>query len=138
MMDDAAELARFASALMRIRDRSISECDRLAAGQIVGPSGQRWRSVLSDRTAGEAVHELIPDIVDHVLYDVLDAIDNDELPLSWRAADGSVEPLSEVGQREMAGWLRGPDSWRERFSSQRFSDPVADALNEQDHEPSSA
>ena len=69
---------------------------------------------------------MIPSIVDDVLFELLSAIDNDDLPLAWRREDGSFVPLEELGQGEMAGWLLGSgDSWRARFSSERFHDPLA-------------
>jgi hypothetical protein len=125
LMSQQPELDRFAAALMRrVRDRAIHECDRLASGEMVGPSADYWREVMQ-RDARRAVEALIPSIVDQVLFELLGALDNDELPLAWRGEDDSLIPLEELGLGEMAGWLMGSDdSWRVRFSVERLHDPL--------------
>jgi hypothetical protein len=122
-----AEVDRFAEALMRrVRDRAIAECDRLAAGEGAGPSGERWGALVSDESARRVLEELIPDIVDQVLFELLSAGDNDELGLGWRRSDGSLVSLEELGSGELAGWLMGSGGWQAQFSSQRFFDPFGD------------
>jgi hypothetical protein len=124
-MSEAPELDRFATVLMhRVRDRAIHECDRLASGTMVGPSAEYWRERMRADTP-QVVESLIPSIVDQVLFELLSALDNDELPLAWQREDGSYIPLDELGLGEMAGWLLGSeDSWPARFSAERFHDPV--------------
>lgn len=120
------DLRRFARLLMfLVRDRSILACDQLAAGRVAGPDGERWRSLVTEGPVRRAFEELIPDVVDQVLFEFLNAIDNDELPLAWRRSDGSCEGLESLGLGEMAGWLMMSDGWRQRFSSQRFFDPLS-------------
>jgi len=122
-----AEVERFAENLMRrVRDRAISECDRLATGRGAGPSGERWRAVVSDEDARRAVQELIPDIVDQVFFELFSAGDNDELGLGWRQSDGVFVSLAGLGSGELAGWLMRSGGWRLQFSSQRFFDPFGD------------
>jgi hypothetical protein len=72
------------------------------------------------------VEELIPEVVDQVLFELLDAGDNDELALAWRRSDGSWASLEELGSGDLARWFMGSGGWRARFSSQRFSDPFSD------------
>jgi hypothetical protein len=122
-MADANELDRFADQLMRrVRDPAVARCDRLAKGEVRGPAGEYWRRNVSSGS----IHELIPEIVDSVLFELLDAADNGELNLAWRNADGSCVALHDLGSQEMAGWLVGSGGWRERFSQQRFYDPAGD------------
>jgi hypothetical protein len=106
-----------------VRDRSIKNCDALAAGRIGGEDGRRWRDLLADRRARGAVQELIPDIVDQGLFVLLNALDQGDLPLAWQRSDGSYVDLYDLGKSEMAGWLMGGDAegWRARYSSQRWS-----------------
>src|SRR2546430_1006618 len=92
-----------------VRDRAISEADRLACGEIRGPSGERWRALIAESSPQEVLRELIPEIVDQTLFQLLDAIDNGALPLVWRAEDGSETSLQDLGSSEMAGWLVGGD-----------------------------
>jgi hypothetical protein len=130
-MTSNKELERFAEQLMRlVRDRAISECDRLAAGAVAGPDGERWRSLLTSEEARRAVDGLIPDIVDQALFELLNALDNGELPLAWRSIEGDALGLDQLGRREMAGWLIGSPGWRHEHSSQRFHDPQAHLLLE--------
>jgi hypothetical protein len=132
MMASHPELERFGQLLMsHVRDQAIVAADRLAQGQMVGPDGDRWRALLSNEISRSAVIELIPDIVDQVLFALLNAVDNDHLPLGWRQHDGTFAALEELGQREMGGWLMG-DGWHGRYSSQRYFDPHPDLRLELD------
>jgi hypothetical protein len=123
-MDDRAELQRFAQMLMLlVRDQSIRDCDALAARRMGGEDGKRWRDLLADRRAREAAQELIPDIVDQVLFRLLNALDQGDMPVAWQRADGSYVDLYDLGKSEMAGWLvaRDAEGWRARHSLQRCS-----------------
>jgi hypothetical protein len=136
MSQSQDELQRFAEQLMsRVRDRAIVACDQLAVGQIVGKDGERWRSLISAGDARKAVTELIPEIVDQTLFELLNAIDNGELLLAWRRADGSCVDFDDVGMGEMAGWLMGSPGWRHGYSSQRFFDPLSDLRLDIDPKP---
>lgn len=122
-MDDKTELHRFAQLLMQtVRDQSIQDLDSLAA-RWMGTPDRRWRDLLSDRNARIAVQELIPDIVDQVLFRLLHALDHGDLPLAWRRKDDSYVDLSDLGKNEMVGWLvtTEADSWRAKYSSQRWT-----------------
>jgi hypothetical protein len=123
-MDDRAELHRFAELLMRVvRDQSIRDLDALAA-RWMGPPDKRWRGLLSGQNTRATVQELIPDMVDQVLFRLLHALDHRDLPLGWQREDGSYVNLSDLGKSEMVGWLvtTEPDSWRARYSSQRWTE----------------
>jgi hypothetical protein len=136
-MTDDSELERFARALMAVRDRSIEAVDRLAAPDTHGrsPSYQRWREVLGDSTAArDAVRALIPDIVDQVLFALLDAVDNNAFPLAWLRKDDTCVPLSELGEGEMAGSLMMSGGWRQRFSRQPSVDTFKDLTLELDED----
>jgi len=125
-MDSQNELNDFAELLMRVvRDRAISTCEAFAAGRMGGPDGERWNTVLAGRDARSAVAELIADIVDQTLFYLLNSLDNGDLPLALRRANGSCVDLYDLGRSEMAGWFLGPDGWRARYSTHRFFDPDA-------------
>lgn len=124
--DAKDDLASFAEAVMeKVRDRAIVACDRLASGAMVGPDGIRWSQCAASADARNAIHELIPDVVDQVLFELLNAADNLELPLGWSRPDGSFVGLSDLGSGEMAGWLMGSPGWRHKYSRQRFFDPLS-------------
>ena len=129
-MDDDAELRQFAELLMRlVRDQSIASCDALAAGRMGGAAGKRWRELLADDQARDAVRALIPEIVDEVLFYFVNALDADDLPLAWRREDGSYVDLYELGGSELGGDLMVSDGWRAKYSSQRFFAPGADTTS---------
>lgn len=116
-----AELDEFAEQLMRVvRDRAVVACDRLLSGQMVGPQGERWKRVAAGN-AREVLVALLPDVVDQVLFELLNAVDNGEFPLAWRDSLGALRPMGDLGSGELAGWLMGSPGWRDRFSSQRFN-----------------
>jgi hypothetical protein len=125
-MDDKAELHRFAEMLVRsVRDQSIDSCDALAFRRMFGPTGDRWRDLLAEPKAREAISQLIPDIVDEVLFKLLHALDQGDMPLAWRRESGTYVDLYDLGLSEMAGWLVGsdPECWRARYSSKRWWSP---------------
>lgn len=121
------DLLRFAKSLMRqVRDRAIDACDRFAAGDAAGPMAEQWRSALHSSDTRSALTALVPDIVDQVLFELLDRIDNNRLPLAWGRGNGEWVPLSDLGLGEMAGWLMGSEgAWRQSFSERRFNDYLA-------------
>lgn len=122
MTDDPAELDRFGRQLMTlVRDEALADLDALAARRMGGPEGTRWRELLADAPAQEAVRELLPDIVDLVLARLLHTLDTGALPLALRRADGSYADLSELGRGELAGGLYDEEGWRVRFSRTRYN-----------------
>ncbi|GIH10186.1 hypothetical protein Rhe02_82530 [Rhizocola hellebori] len=127
-MDDRQELQRFAELLMRlVRDQAISNLDVYAAGRIGGAIGEHWKMVLADPACRDAMLELLPEVVDEVLFQLLNALDNGDLPMAWRCEDASYADLYDMGRSEMAGEFLGtdPDGWRVKHSQQRFVHPDA-------------
>jgi hypothetical protein len=118
------ELQHFARSLVQqVRDQAIDACDRLLAGDVGGVRAARWQDVLQNSDARSAVAALLPDIVDQALFELLDRIDNDDLPLAWRQGNGTWIPLSDLGDGTMAGRLMmGQGGWLSSFSGQRFAD----------------
>jgi hypothetical protein len=112
------EIDEFGRGLMeKVRDPAIDDCDRLPATK--GLAGARMRAAALSETAQKYV---VPDVVDSVLFYLLKAIDNGDLSISWRSADGRMVDLTQEGQGELAGLLAGddPDAWRPRFSKRRY------------------
>lgn len=126
MISGRPELERFARALITsVRDRAIDGCDRSARGTN-GPDGAIWRTAMESGSVEWALFDLIPEIVDEVLFELLDSIDTGELPLGWRTESGTYFALEELGRSETGGWLMGSPGWRHEYSRTRFSDPFAD------------
>ena len=121
-------ILEFAKKLMLVvRDEAVADCDRLAGGLTKGSMGARWTQAINKLSAKDAVDLVVPDVVDLVLFRLMDAIDNDHLPLAWQRQDGRCVSLAAAGRGEMAGWVTaGKGGWIERFSKQRFFDYLAD------------
>jgi hypothetical protein len=118
------EITRFVRLLVQlVRDRAIDECDRLLDGGLRGPRGERWQSYGRDATTREALRTLIPDVVDDTLAQLLNAVENDLLPLAWQRADGSLVALTDMYRDGMVGpFMDGTEGWRGLFSAKRFFD----------------
>jgi hypothetical protein len=117
-----SELRKFARSLIRgVRDEAIDACDLLIeeAAETAPEAG-----VLRDPDVRSALTALAPEIVDEVLFQLLDRIDNEDLPLAWRRRDGVFMPLLDLGEGEMAGWLTAEDGWVQSFSRKPFTDPL--------------
>jgi hypothetical protein len=121
-------LDRFADLLIRhVRDQAIADADRLTAGQVGGPAGDRWRGITRGPAAAAALANAIPDVVDATVFALLDALDNGLIPPGFRDDDGDWASLDDIGQGEMAGWYStGSDGWRQRYSRQRHFDDLPD------------
>lgn len=122
-----SELDRFGKTLVSlVRDKAIASCDNLIQGKTLGPYGGRWKAAIQNRGIQEALAELMPDVVDQVIFCLLDAIDNEQFAFLWRTSDGRIQNFDDLGKGEIAGWFMGSPGWRHKFSSQRFFDPFAD------------
>jgi len=115
-------LDAFAESLMvYVRDLAVANCDALTLPQAKSPAALRMKSV-AERSTIEAI---IPDIVDQTLFALLDAIDQGQLPLCFRASDGSLLDLASAGRGELGGWYMGSGGWRNEYSQTRFNDDCA-------------
>ena len=119
------EIEEFAKLLVNhVRDASIQSSDNiLDATHVIA---KRWRSAGRHGDLKSIAKTLIPDIVDNTIFNLLDAIDNGALKISFKASNGKVVNLPEDGLWELAGWYMGSDSWREKYSKERFTDDFSD------------
>src|ERR1051326_2104167 len=104
----------------RVRDASIQNCDTIFHSPGSARIIQRWRAARA-RSAEELANVLIPDIVDETIANLLIAIDQELLRLSFSASDGSSVDLTDVAKSsgELSGWYGGPEGWRTKYTSQR-------------------
>lgn len=131
-MTDDRQLSEFATQLMMlVRDRSIASVDRATEGTL-GPKGERWNRALRDDQVRQAVRELAPDIVDEVLFQLLEAVDEGELQISFTDSSGTTTPLETLGNGELAGWLMMSGGWRQLLSAERSHDDFSDLKLQRD------
>ncbi len=113
----------FAERLVRlVRDRTIRSCSQDLGPGPLSPVGKHWRAVLGSVDIDALRNVLIPDCVDEAVFYLLNAIDNEEIRLLFAAPDGQIVDLSESG--ELGGCYMGGESWRERFSNEKFVDYI--------------
>lgn len=103
-----------------VRDEAIRDCDSSLLPQFGGPRARRWQALVEAGDTRELLRTVIPDCVDNTIACLLDMIESGQFKLFYKADDGSLIDLEENGGGEMVGWYGGVESWRERFSSERF------------------
>lgn len=105
----------------QVRDPAIVAVDDLVRREGERPDSAPWRDLLSTPGARAALAHLLPDVVDEVLFLILDLIDNDAIDVRILGEDGSVSG-AEVGSGELGGWFMGSPGWRNEYSRKRFND----------------
>jgi hypothetical protein len=63
---------------------------------------------------------IIADCVDEAIFQLLRAIDNEDLRIHYKASNDKMVDLPAEGLSELAGWYIGNDGWREMFSKKRI------------------
>ena len=119
MESSAAALAAFVRALISCRDTAISESLRYlnaaAAATDVDDCGvvpRRWSPAAADSVRASVANGVIPDVVDMALFTLVRAIDNGELELFVRDANGEFKSIEDIGNWEMPGFYIGDGGWR--------------------------
>lgn len=132
------EIELFGKALMTVvRDESIRDCDRALSVGAVDPRALRWQAA---RASGKLLdlEAFIPEIVDIVVFNLLDAIDNGSLRLAYTSAeeDDNFADLNVLASEELGGDLKAEvcaiDGWRDRYAQERFFDDCADLREQSD------
>jgi hypothetical protein len=103
-----------------VRDTAIGSCDSVLDSTT--RTAKRWKKAGATTTG---LRVLIPDIVDDVIFHLLNAIDNNELRLKFTDKDGHTVNLLKEGKSELGGEYMG-GNWRAKFSKERFADDVDD------------
>ena len=122
--DDIEEFGR--RLVAAVRDQAIRAADQDLSPKGLGPVAARWHAAAAREQARDAVATAIPDCVDHVLFCLLNAIDQGALHLKWVRDDGVELDLTNDALGELGGWYMRSGSWRERYSKERFVDDFAD------------
>lgn len=121
------EIEEFAKVLVQqVRDSAIQGSDQVVSPDAAHAVANRWRKVAKRGVLESVSTVLIPDVVDHTVFQLLWAIDQGLLKLSFTASNGMVIDLSKDGRGELAGWYMGSGGWRAMFSRERFVDDFAD------------
>lgn len=119
-----ARIEEFATTLVeQVRDATIRSCDRKLRNDARGPVAKRWKELARENANIESVaNVLIPDIVDETVFQLLRAVDQGLLKLSFTASNAERTELGVDGLGELAGWYMGIPGWRSAYSTERFVD----------------
>ena len=120
------EIQEFAKVLVQqVRDAAVQSSDANLRPNIQHAIAQRWRE--ASRNGIETIAAvMIPDIVDETIFQLLRAIDQGVLTLSYPASSGKTVELAREGRGELAWWYMGSGGWRSMYSAERFADDFSD------------
>jgi hypothetical protein len=117
------KIDEFAAILVKqVRDAAIRGCDRKLRQDARGPVAKRWRQLSRDANLEAVANTLIPDIVDETVFQLLRAVDQGILKLSFTASNAEKIELDEDGFGELGGWYMGVPGWRSTYSEERLID----------------
>ena len=102
-----------------IRDPAVVELDRLLSGRYKGKQAAVWREETQNPVVLEGFERLGPDIVDLVVFRILDLVDEGALDIVF--PDSGLRASDDV-RGEYAGWFEGAPGWRHGFAKERFND----------------
>jgi hypothetical protein len=121
------ELQEFAKILVQqVRDTAVRSCDANLRPDVTHVVAKRWKAAERDSNVESIASVLVPDIVDETVSQLLRAIDQGLLKLSFSASNGKTVDLPSDGLGELSGWYMGSSGWRATYSNQRFSDDFSD------------
>ena len=123
-----SEIQEFAKLLIeQVRDVSIKSCDQALNPNSKDPVAKRWRQAAEAQNGLKGIASvMIPDVVDDVIFNLLDAIDNGHLKLTFTTSNGKQIDLQKDGLGELAGWHMGSGGWRAMYSKERSADDFSD------------
>jgi hypothetical protein len=130
--DMAGEIIEaFAKALIEeVRDPAIEECDRNLRDQ--SALGRHWRETAARMTTEEALHELLPDVVDATIEQLLYALDDGRISLYFGDEGAARQELVDLGNGELLGWYANESEWLTRYSKRRFHNYTAQGPRAED------
>jgi hypothetical protein len=107
--------------MQRVRDWSITDSDNLVSGKSNSVIGKRVNEILAlfESKQREALHDLIPVIVDTTIHHLLWMFEQEEwIDIAVHTEDGIVPSL-----REVSDGLAGESyDWVRRFSKERYEE----------------
>jgi hypothetical protein len=128
----AHEVEKFGKRLVEwVRDPAIQSNDRRL--QAEGVIAKRWRDAATSSTPEEFAKIIIPDIVDSTISQLLIAIDQKVLPLSF-----AVSPEMRLDLTNVADGLSGEymGEWRKIYTKERVADDFSHLRSQKPQENS--
>lgn len=124
------ELEEFARLIVRhVRDSAIRENDFRLSAHAKEPKAKRWREAASKITPEEFARMLIPDVVDTVIFELLRAMDEGVLPLSFTGSSGTTVDLTK-DQDGLVGRYVGSDGWCGQYAQERYAEDYTESCED--------
>lgn len=121
MSEDAIE--QFGERLVQhCRDEAIWGCNLVLNSESESRQDKRWRTAAAAAGGLVPANMVIPDSVDPAVGNLLLAVDQELIRLSFTTEYGETVYLPEDGQGEMCGWYGGKGGWRAWYSKERIVD----------------
>ena len=121
------EIEEFAKIIVQqVRDAAIRSCDGALQPSATYPVAKRWREAAAGDGLRAISNVVIPDAVDEAVFNLLRAIDNGHLKLTFTTSKGKQTDLQKDGLGELAGWHMGSGGWRAMYSKERSADDFSD------------
>jgi len=117
-------LDKFGEVLIQsVRDRTISNCDKILNGQMKGITAQQVMEKLDgfSEEQKETLKWIVPKFVDIGLHNFLAMIEENENIRVEVVINGEVGNVRELSDG-LAGELYTEDGWISRFSKERFEE----------------
>lgn len=107
--------------MRRVRDKAISDWDKIVGGEMKGASAERVRHVLTQCSPKEieVLRWLVPQVVDTTLHHLLWALEQDDHVKVAVETDDSVTASISEESDGLPGELYGDRGWIARLSEQR-------------------
>lgn len=109
--------------IAQLRDPAVADMDRLLSGRYGGIQAAAWREACTEPSVREQLERLGPDIVDVVIFRLLELVDEGALDVAFPRAGVAT---SDDHRGEYGGWFEGADGWRHWFARERFNDYYAE------------
>jgi hypothetical protein len=120
-------IEEFAKMLVqKVRDAAVKNCDSALRVGARDPVALRWKAVNGSEYLEPIAKVVIPDVVDETVFQLLQAIDQGQLKLTFTTASGGTVDLPNDGLGELSGWYMGSGGWRALYSKERFVDDFSD------------
>jgi hypothetical protein len=114
------ELEEFGKLLVKhVRDRAIQSCDTRRHPDAKSVSALRWMETIKRGDIASILDMVIPDIVDDTIFFLLNSVDQNLLPLWFKASNGTTINLDD-GNGELAGWYLTDEGWCAKYTHERF------------------
>lgn len=107
--------------MVRVRDKSIEDWERILDGRMKGQTAEKVRQELAG-TGSEvpaAVNRMVPRVVDTVLHHLLWTLEQEQAINLSIEADGTVTPSIREVSDGLSGELYGERGWIVKFSQKK-------------------